>query len=141
MSRRALRRGALATAGAAALTLATATPGNAATTAEWRMSSYESSVTGAMSSVDAISRTNAWAVGNTEHGQTTVNSPYVLHWIFFNNTVIDLAVGQQIRDAHGTVDRSVQQVRALQDRLTEKVAAIAGRLAAMDAERAQLLAQ
>jgi hypothetical protein len=80
MNRRVFRRAALATAGAAALTLATAMPGNAATTAEWRFSSYASSVTGGMNSVVAISRTDAWAVGGTEHGETPVNSPYVLHW-------------------------------------------------------------
>jgi hypothetical protein len=80
MSRRAFKRAALAAAGAAALTLATASPGDAATTAEWRMSSYQSSVTGEMGSVDAISRSDAWAVGSTERGQKTVNSPYVLHW-------------------------------------------------------------
>jgi hypothetical protein len=80
MNRRVFRRAALATAGAAALTVATSLPGNAATTAEWRFSSYASSVTGGMNSVVAISRTDAWAVGGTEHGETPVNSPYVLHW-------------------------------------------------------------
>ncbi len=33
-----------------------------------------------MNSVDAISRTDAWAVGGIEHGKTPVNSPYVPHW-------------------------------------------------------------
>jgi hypothetical protein len=80
MPRRVFRRAGLATAGTAALTAATALPGNAATTAEWRLSAYESSVTGGMTSVVAISRTDAWAVGNTQHGQTPVNNPYVLHW-------------------------------------------------------------
>ena len=80
MKRRVFRRAALATVGAAALTAATALPGNAATTPEWRFSAYESSATGSMGSVVAISRTDAWAVGTTEHGGTTVNSPYVLHW-------------------------------------------------------------
>ena len=80
MSRRVFRRAALATAGAAALTVATAMPGNAATTAEWRISSSASSVTGAMRSVAAISRSDAWAVGATYHGETLVNSTYVLHW-------------------------------------------------------------
>ena len=80
MNRRVFRRAALATAGAAALTAATALPGNAATTAEWRLSAYESSVTGGMNSVVAISRTDAWAVGGIEHGKTPVNNPYVLHW-------------------------------------------------------------
>ena len=80
MNRRVLKRGALATVGAAVLTVATALPGDAATTAEWRLSSYASSVTGGMTSVAAISRTDAWAVGGTNHGATLVNSPYVLHW-------------------------------------------------------------
>jgi hypothetical protein len=80
MNRRVFWRAALATAGAVALTAATALPGNAATTAEWRLSAYESSVTGSMASVVAISRTDAWAVGNTSRGQTAVNNPYVLHW-------------------------------------------------------------
>ena len=80
MSRRVFRRAALATAAAAALTAATALPGNAATTAEWRLSAYESAVTGSMTSVVAISRTDAWAVGNTSRGETAVNNPYVLHW-------------------------------------------------------------
>jgi chromosome segregation ATPase len=61
--------------------------------------------------------------------------------VFFNNIFTDLAVGQQIRDAQGNVDRSVQQVRTLQDRLTEQVAAVSGQLGAIDAERDQLLAQ
>ena len=80
MSKRVFRRAALATAGAAALTLATTLPGDAATTAEWRLSGYASSVTGVMTSVAAISKTDAWAVGNTQHGTTPVNSPYVVHW-------------------------------------------------------------
>jgi hypothetical protein len=80
MNRRVFRRAALAAVGAAALTVATALPGNAATTAEWRFSSYASSVTGSMNSVVAISRTDAWAVGETYHGTALVNSPYVLHW-------------------------------------------------------------
>ena len=56
MKRRAFRRAALATVAAAALTAATALPGDAATTAEWRLSAYESSTTGGMTSVVAISR-------------------------------------------------------------------------------------
>jgi chromosome segregation ATPase len=61
--------------------------------------------------------------------------------VFFNNIFTDLAVGQQIRDAQGNVDRSGQQVRTLQDRLTEQIAAVTGQLGAIDAERAQLLAR
>jgi hypothetical protein len=33
-----------------------------------------------MYGVDAISRTDAWAEGTNYHGQTPVNSQYVLHW-------------------------------------------------------------
>ena len=80
MKRRVFSRAALAMAGAAALTVATALPGSAATTGAWRLSSYASTVTGDMTSVVAISRTDAWAVGNTAHGNTPVNNPYVLHW-------------------------------------------------------------
>jgi hypothetical protein len=60
--------------------------------------------------------------------------------IFFNNIVSDLAVGRQIRDAQDNVDEAVEQVGALQDRLTEQIAAATARLAAIDAEREQLLA-
>ena len=61
--------------------------------------------------------------------------------IFFNNLFTDLAVGLQIRDAQDTVDRSVQQVRALQDRLDDQTDWVTERLAAMDAERGRLLAR
>jgi DNA repair exonuclease SbcCD ATPase subunit len=59
--------------------------------------------------------------------------------IFFNNIFTDLAVGQHIRDAQDNVDRSVQQVRALQDRLKDQIGAVAGKLDTMDAERQHLL--
>jgi hypothetical protein len=59
--------------------------------------------------------------------------------IFFNNIFTDLAVGRQIRDAQDNVDQSVQQVNALQDRLKDQIDAVTKRLAAMDAERQQLL--
>ena len=61
--------------------------------------------------------------------------------IFFNNIFTDLAVGQQIRDAQDNVDRSVQQVRELQDRLRDQIDTVTKRLAAMDAERQQLVTQ
>ncbi len=61
--------------------------------------------------------------------------------IFFNNIATDLAVGQQIRDAQDNVDRSVQQVRALQDQLKDQIGAATKTLDAMDAERQQLLTQ
>jgi hypothetical protein len=59
---------------------------------------------------------------------------------FFNNLFTDLAVGRQIREAQDTVDRSTQQVGALQDRLADQVDWVTGRLGAMDAERGRLLA-
>ena len=61
--------------------------------------------------------------------------------IFLNNIFTDLAVGHQIRDAQGTVGQSVQQVRALLDRLGNQVATVTAGLDAMNAERQQLLAQ
>jgi hypothetical protein len=61
--------------------------------------------------------------------------------IFFNNIFTDLAVGQQIRDAQDNVDQSVQQVNALRDRLKDQIDTVTKRLAAMDAERQQLLTQ
>ena len=59
--------------------------------------------------------------------------------IFFNNIFTDLSVGRQIRDAQDTVDRSIQQVSALQDRLDEQTEWVTERLEAMDAERGRLL--
>jgi hypothetical protein len=59
--------------------------------------------------------------------------------IFFNNIFTDLAVGRQIRDAQDNVQRSEQQVRALEDRLTHQVGTVTEQLQAMDAEREQLL--
>ena len=59
--------------------------------------------------------------------------------IFFNNIFTDLAVGRQIRDAQDTVDRSIQQVSALQDRLDDQTEWVTERLEAMDAERGRLL--
>ena len=61
--------------------------------------------------------------------------------IFFNNVFTDLTVGRQIRDAQDNVERSVQQVRALRDRLRDQIGTVTGRLDAMDAERRQLLTQ
>jgi hypothetical protein len=61
--------------------------------------------------------------------------------IFFNNIFTDLAVGRQIRDAQDNVDRSVQQVQALRDRLEYQIGTVTERLGAMDAERQQLLTQ
>lgn len=59
--------------------------------------------------------------------------------IFFNNIFTDLAVGQQIRGAQDNVERSVQQVRALQDRLGDQIGALTEQLHALDAERLQML--
>ena len=61
--------------------------------------------------------------------------------IFLNNIFTDLTVGRQIREAQDNVDRSVQQVRALRDRLRDQIGTITGRLDAMDPERRQLLTQ
>jgi len=61
--------------------------------------------------------------------------------IFFNNIFTDLAVGSQIRDAQDNVDRSMRQVRALQDRLGGQVRTVTERLAAIDADRQSLLTQ
>jgi chromosome segregation ATPase len=59
--------------------------------------------------------------------------------IFFNNIFTDLAVGRQIRDAQDTVERSAWQVSELRSRLGSQLAALGERLAAIDAEREQLL--
>lgn len=80
MIRRVLWRAGLAVAGAVTLTAVTALPGGAATTSEWRLSVYESSLTGAMTGVDAISRTDAWAIGVLYRGQSLVDSQHVLRW-------------------------------------------------------------
>jgi hypothetical protein len=61
--------------------------------------------------------------------------------IFLNNVFTDLTVGGQIREAQDNVGRSVQQVRALRDRLREQTGTVTGQLDAMDAERRQLLTQ
>jgi hypothetical protein len=61
--------------------------------------------------------------------------------IFFNNIFTDLAVGHQIRDAQNNVDQSMQQVRALLDRLRDQIGTVTRRLDALDADRQQLLAQ
>jgi uncharacterized protein with GYD domain len=61
--------------------------------------------------------------------------------IFLNNVFTDLTVGGQIREAQDNAGRSVQQVRALRDRLREQTGAVTGQLDAMDAERRQLLTQ
>jgi hypothetical protein len=65
---------------AVALTLVSTIPGNAVTASEWQLKWSAASTAGSMSSIVAISRTNAWAVGVTDHGQTPVNNPCVLHW-------------------------------------------------------------
>jgi chromosome segregation ATPase len=59
--------------------------------------------------------------------------------IFFNNIFTDLAVGHQIRDAQDNVGRSLQQVRVLQDRLSDRIGMVTEQLHAMDAERQRLL--
>jgi hypothetical protein len=61
--------------------------------------------------------------------------------IFFNNLFTDLAVGHQIREAQGNVERSAQQIGALRDRLEDQLDRVTARLGAMDAERQRLLAR
>jgi hypothetical protein len=61
--------------------------------------------------------------------------------IFFNNIFAELAVGRQIRDAQDHVGRSVQQVRALRNRLGDQVSTVTRRLDALAAERQQQLTQ
>jgi hypothetical protein len=61
--------------------------------------------------------------------------------IFFNNIFTDLAVGHQIRDAQDNVDRSIQQVRSLQDRLKSQITTVSGRLEMIVGQRQQLLTQ
>jgi hypothetical protein len=61
--------------------------------------------------------------------------------IFLNNIVTDLTVGHQISEAQDHVGRSVQQVRALRDRLRDQIDTVTGRLNAIDTERRQLLTQ
>jgi hypothetical protein len=70
-----------------------------------------------------------------------VGAGFRLADIFFNNIFTDLAVGRQIRDAQDKADQSVDQVRALQDRLRDQTSSVTERLGAMDAERQQLLMQ
>ena len=61
--------------------------------------------------------------------------------IFFNNIFTDLTIGRQIREAQDHAGRSVQQVRALRDRLGDQISTVTGRLDALEAERRQLLTQ
>jgi DNA repair exonuclease SbcCD ATPase subunit len=70
-----------------------------------------------------------------------ISSGFKFADIFFNNIFTDLAVGQHIVDAQGNVDRSVQQVRALQDRLKDQIGAVTGKLNTVEAERQHLLTQ
>jgi hypothetical protein len=61
--------------------------------------------------------------------------------IFFNNIFTDLAVGHQIRQAQDTVDRSVQLVAEVRAKLADRTAAANERVAAIEAQRQQLLVQ
>jgi hypothetical protein len=61
--------------------------------------------------------------------------------IFFNNIFTDLAVGHQIRQAQDTVDRSVQLVAEVRAKLADRTAAATERVAAIEAQRQQLLVQ
>jgi multidrug resistance efflux pump len=58
---------------------------------------------------------------------------------FFNNIFTDLAVGHQIRQAQDNVDRSAQLVGEVRARLTERIDQAQERLAAITAQREQLL--
>jgi len=70
-----------------------------------------------------------------------ISSGFKFADIFFNNIFTDLAVGRQIRDAQDNVDRSLEQVRALHDRLEDQVRTVNERLNGMEMERQQLLTQ
>lgn len=59
--------------------------------------------------------------------------------ILFNNIFTDLAVGHQIRQAQDTVDNSVQLVGDIRTQLTRRVAAAEERLAAIEAQRQDLI--
>jgi hypothetical protein len=89
----------------------------------------------------AALRTDLAELGGSEPTapRLAVSAGFKFADIFFNTIFTDLAVGRQIRDAQNNVDQSVQQVRALQDRLKDQIAAVTERLNAMNAERQQLL--
>jgi chromosome segregation ATPase len=91
----------------------------------------------------AALRSDLAELGGTEPtaARLEISAGFKFADIFFNNIFTDLAVGQQIRAAQDNVERSVQQVQALQDRLKDQVAGISQRLDAMDAERRQILTQ
>ena len=59
--------------------------------------------------------------------------------ILFNNIFTDLAVGHQIRQAQQTVDNSAQLVGDIRTQLTRRVAAAEDRLAAIEAQRQDLI--
>ncbi len=89
----------------------------------------------------AALRTELVDVGNMEPTapQLVVSSGLRFTDIFFNNIFTDLAVGHQIRQAQDNVDRSVRLVGDVQARLTDRLAAAQQRLAAIEAERQDLL--
>jgi hypothetical protein len=91
----------------------------------------------------AALRTDLSELGGVEPAapRLEISSGFRFADIFFNNIFTDLAVGRQISDAQDTVDQSVQQVGALQDRLRDQMAKVSGQLDGIDAERRQLLTQ
>ncbi|MGH3397511.1 MAG: hypothetical protein ACRDPO_22740 [Streptosporangiaceae bacterium] len=91
----------------------------------------------------AALRSDLADLGNSEPTapRLEVSAGFKFADIFFNNIFTDLAVGNQIRDAQGNVDQSVQQVRALLNRLSDQISTVTRQLDAMAAERQQLLAQ
>jgi hypothetical protein len=71
--------------------------------------------------------------------QLAVSSGLRFTDIFFNNIFTDLAVGHQIRQAQDNVDRSVQLVREVRARLTDRIEQAQQRLEAIAAQREALL--
>lgn len=59
--------------------------------------------------------------------------------IFFDNIFTDLAVRNRIKQAQENVERSLHLVRDVHGRLKQRAAAVADRLATLEAERRQLL--
>ncbi len=89
----------------------------------------------------AALRTELVDVGRTEPTapQLVVSAGLRFTDIFFNNIFTDLAVGHQIRQAQGNVDRSIQLVGDVRAQLTDRVTQAQDRLAAIEADRQELL--
>jgi chromosome segregation ATPase len=91
----------------------------------------------------AALRTDLAQLGNVEPTapRLEISQGFRFADIFFNNIFTDLAVGRQISDAQDNVDRSAQQLSALNQQLEGQIANVISQLDAMDAERRQLLTQ